>query len=96
MEIIRLEEEQEIMAEIEFPVTFDIKIIRVASTDANGKEELLEIFENVGVSHQNWRNKASSKGTYNSYTISVTIYNEIQMSSLYDRLKELEGVKWAV
>jgi putative lipoic acid-binding regulatory protein len=84
------------MSEIEFPVTFDIKIIRIAALDIKGKEEISEIFNKCKILHKNWRTKASSKGTYNSYTIAVTIDNENQMTLLYERLKELKGIKWAV
>ncbi|PLW93495.1 MAG: hypothetical protein C0591_14590 [Marinilabiliales bacterium] len=82
---------------IEFPVTFELKAVMVEEGDHSGNKEKLEtIFRKLKIKFQFVADKVSSKGTYISYTYTVTLDAQEQMDNLYDDLKRVEGLKFAL
>ncbi len=82
---------------IDFPVTFDLKAVMHGTvSDADNKERLVVVFDKLLVTHSFRRKKLSSKGTYVSFTYNVTLTSKQQMDLLYDALKRVEGLKFAL
>lgn len=82
---------------IEFPVTFQLKAVMVEDgKNAGNKEKLEAVFVNQEVTNCFISDKISSKGSYISYTYSVTLTSKEQMERMYDDLKTVEGLKFAL
>lgn len=82
---------------IEFPVTFELKAVMVEDGDhARNKEKLEAEFNKQQLVHQFVAEKVSSKGSYISYTYSITLDSKEQMEKLYEDLKGVEGLKFAL
>lgn len=82
---------------IEFPVNFELKAVMVESGDGAGNKVKLErIFKEQNVDHKYVSEKVSSKGSYISYTYSVTLTSKEQLDETYGALKNVEGLKFAV
>ena len=83
--------------EIEYPVNYDLKVIfETAETIDIQKRNLELVIEDAAVPHKFIRSRQSSKGKYVSLTVNITIDNKEQMQYLYQRLKLLPGIKFAV
>ena len=83
--------------EVKFPVNYDLKVI----LDNKGKNEddqaaIKEVLLANKVTHSNWRSKFSSNQKYISFTVNVSINSHEQMSSLYEGLKTIDGIKLAL
>jgi putative lipoic acid-binding regulatory protein len=84
-------------AKIEFPVTFDLKAVIVASiSNEENKKNLVGVFDILNVKNSYISNKKSSKGTYVSYNYKVTLKDKIQLEKLYSDLKNVPGLKFAL
>ncbi len=84
-------------AEIEFPVTFELKaVIDASDSDDDNKKKLTGVFNKMEVTNSYIGNKKSSKGTYVSYNYKVTFQNKEQMEKLYTELKSVPGLKFAI
>ena len=82
---------------IEFPVTFELKAVMVKSGDgAANKKKLEKVFSDQDVDYKYVAEKASSKGSYISYTYSVSMASKEQLDKTYGALKNVEGLKFAV
>lgn len=83
--------------EIEFPVTFQLKAVMTGTeNDEGNKEKLEKVFANLQISFSYNDKKISSKGSYTSYTYVVTLNDRQQMLKLYDDLKSIKELKFAV
>ncbi len=82
---------------IEFPVTFELKVVFDSSaTDDENKDELIKVFNKLDIGYSYNGNKKSSKGSYVSYNYKVTLQNKPQLEELYSDLKNLPGLKFAL
>ena len=82
---------------IEFPVTFELKAVMVESGDgAANKKKLEKVFSDQDVDYKYIAEKVSSKGSYISYTYSVSMASKDQLDKTYGALKNVEGLKFAV
>ncbi len=82
---------------IEFPVTFELKAVMVEDGNHAGNKEKLEaVFSKQHLVYKFVADKVSSKGSYVSYTYSITLDSKQQMEKLYEDLKEVEGLKFAL
>lgn len=82
---------------IEFPVTFELKAVMVKDGDHSGNKEKLEaVFNKQQINSHFVTEKISSKETYVSYTYRVTLKSKEQMEKLYNDLKGVEGLKFAL
>jgi len=82
---------------IEFPVTFELKAVMQGTIpDEENKKRLVAVFNKLKIKHDYRSKKASSKGTYNSFTFEVTLSSKKLMDQLYADLKNVEGLKFAL
>ncbi len=82
---------------IEFPVSFELKAVMVESgDDAGNKIKLERVFKEQNVDYKYVSEKVSSKGSYISYTYSVTLTSKEQLDKTYGALKNVEGLKFAL
>ena len=83
--------------EIEFPVTYQLKAVLIGTeNDDDNKEKLVSVFEQNEIPYQYHDKRVSSKGAYVSFTYIVTIQDKPQMSKLYEDLKAIKELKFAV
>ena len=82
---------------IEFPVTFTLKAVMDATIpDDDHIAALTEVFKLLDISH-NYKNKRlSTKGRYVSFTYLVTLVTKQQMENMYEKLKQIKGLKFAL
>ena len=84
-------------ADIDFPVSFDLKIIVVKDSSRESYiEDLGTVLRNIGIKHSNWREKPSSKGTYISYTVNVNVGSREIFDLMYVKFKELDYIKTVI
>jgi len=84
-------------AEIEFPVTFILKaVMDNLGTDDLNKETIVMVLDNQEIKNKYLNSKKSSKGTYTSYHYEVTLISKLQMETMYEQLKTLPGLKFAL
>ncbi len=82
---------------IEFPATFELKAVMVEVGDSVGnKNKLVTVFRKLQIKYRFVADKVSSKGTYVSYSYSITLDSKEQMDKLYVDLKDVEGLKFAL
>lgn len=82
---------------LNFPVTYHLKAVLEASLGEEQDKKNLEIvFTSVKVPHLFLDSKPSAKGNYISYTYKVTLQDEQQLQRLYDDLKSVAGLKFAL
>jgi putative lipoic acid-binding regulatory protein len=83
--------------EIEFPVTYELKAVMVNEDDMGESMKKLEaVFAKQKVVYKFVSEKISSKATYISYTYRVTLTTKLQMEEMYEGLKEIKGLKFAL
>jgi putative lipoic acid-binding regulatory protein len=83
--------------EIEYPVCYNLKVVLDTNETTEIQQRNIElVLEDVEVEYEFVSTKQSSKGSFVSYTINVTLQNKEQMEKLYTRLKLLPGIKFAV
>jgi len=84
-------------AKVEFPVTFDLKaVINTTISEKENMTNLVAVFDALKVNNSYIGNKKSSKGTYVSYNYKVTLISKSQLEKLYDDLKSVPGLKFAL
>ena len=80
-----------------FPQNFDIKVIVAASvTIDETKANLSRIFSDCKTVHSFVSARSSSKGNYITYTYNIDLDSQEQMNAVYDALKQLPGIKFAL
>ncbi len=82
---------------LEFPVTYELKVIFDKSLDQTVHQRNLElVMEDAAVEFSGIKFKPSRQGNYVSISVTITLDTEIQMHLLYRQLKLLPGIKMAV
>lgn len=82
---------------LKFPVSYRLKAVLEASLGEEQDRQNLEIvFDSLQVAYTFHDRRSSSKGNYISYTYQVTLHNRPQMLELYEKLKDVEGMKFAL
>lgn len=80
-----------------FPQNFDIKVIVAASVPVEeSKKNLSQVFSQCKVVHSFVNVKASTKGTYLNYCYNIDIESQEQMNLVYDALKQVPEIKFAL
>lgn len=83
--------------QINFPVTFNLKaVMEGTGSDAENKKKIIAVFTEFGIKNSYQEKKVSSKGTYTSFTFEVTLESKEEMEKLYARLKNVDGLKFAL
>lgn len=89
--------EGEDKAEINYPVNYDLKVIFASDEESGILQRNLElVLEDAEVPHEFVKVKNSRKGNFVSLTMNVTIDDAKQMGYLYERLKLLPGIRFAL
>lgn len=88
---------KETKGKLEFPVNFNLKVVM----ELNDKPELIQddiekLLDSLHVEHVFESLKTSNKGNFLSYTFQVNLLGQLQMSNMYDALKNLPGIKFAL
>ncbi|HEY9113823.1 MAG TPA: DUF493 domain-containing protein [Bacteroidales bacterium] len=80
-----------------YPVTYDLKAVMdgVEETEES-KTKIVKVLDQHKLNYHYKSKKHSSKGTYVSFTFQVTIESQQQMLEVYNDLKKLDGLKFAV
>ncbi|MDY0075897.1 MAG: DUF493 domain-containing protein [Bacteroidales bacterium] len=87
-------EEQE---QIEFPVSYEIKIIVTLKRSVIIiKDDIENLFHEVKTPYKFLYEKDSKKGTYTSLTYQITLLNKPHMDELYSGLNKIEDIKMAI
>lgn len=82
---------------LEFPATFQLKVVMVAtSTDDENKNKISSLLGSLKIVNNYINSKSSSKGTYISYHYNVTLISKSQMETMYQQLKSVPGLKFAI
>jgi putative lipoic acid-binding regulatory protein len=89
--------EQEEKQEIIFPQNFDIKVIVAASVPMEeSKANISQVFSTCKSVHSFVSTRASTKGSYITYTYNIDLDSQEQMNAVYDGLKQVPGIKFAL
>lgn len=88
---------KETQEKIKFPVSFNLKVVM----ETNDKPELIQgeiekLLDSLHVEHIFDSLRTSNKGNFLSYTFQVTLLGQMQMNNMYDALKSLHGIKFAL
>lgn len=77
---------------LEFPCVFAFKVMGVAGPDL--MQEVLSVIQQNAPGDYAPTVKPSSKGTYQSLSIPVTVNSKEQIESIYNALNKLESVRY--
>ena len=92
---IGLEQQQE--EKLLFPQNFDIKVIVAASVPVEeSKANIGHVFSACKVVHSFVSIRSSAKGNYITYTYNIDIESQAQMNAVYDALKQVPEIKFAL
>ena len=82
---------------IRFPQNFDIMVIVSATVPLEeSKKNISRAFSTCKAIHSFVSTRASSRGSYLTYTYNIDIENQEQMNAVYDALKDVSGIKFAL
>ena len=80
-----------------FPQNFDIKVIVAASVPSDeSKANISRVFTECRTVHSFVSARASAKGTYITYTYNIDLDSQEQMNAVYDALKTVPEIKFAL
>lgn len=80
-----------------FPQNFDIKVIVAASVSSDeSKANISRVFTECRTVHSFVSARASAKGTYITYTYNIDLDSQEQMNAVYDALKTVPEIKFAL
>lgn len=83
--------------QISFPVTFELKvIIDTALPEEVNKKNLERILTGLAIPFKPMGLRGSKAGNYSSYTYRVTIIDHPLLKALYEQLRDLPGIKFAI
>ena len=89
--------EQEPEEKLIFPQNFDIKVIVAASVPIEGsKANISRVFSECKTIHSFVSTRASTKGSYITYTYNIDLDSQEQMNAVYDGLKQVPEIKFAL
>ena len=89
--------EQEEKQEIIFPQNFDIKVILLASVPIEeSKANISRVFSKCKSVHSFVSTRASTKGSYITYTYNIDLDSQEQMNAVYEGLRQVPGIKFAL
>lgn len=82
---------------LKFPVTFNLKAVMIGTRfDDENKEEIVSVFKNLGIGYSYFDKKISKNGTYTSFTYKVTLTGKEQMYKMYEQLRAIKNLKFAL
>ena len=82
---------------ISFPVTFELKVILDATIpDETNTRNIEALLDELSIPNEFIRKRLSSSGRYMSFSYKVSFEDHKSMKDLYEKLKELPGIKFAI
>ena len=89
--------DQEAQEKLQFPQNFDIKVIVAASVPVEeSKTNISNVFSWCKVVHSFVNVRSSAKGNYITYTYNIDIESQAQMNAVYNALKQVPEIKFAL
>jgi len=89
--------EPEAKEKLIFPQNFDIKVIVAASVPVDeSRASISQVFSKCKVVHSFVSVRSSTKGNYITYTYNIDLDSQEQMDLVYDALKQVPGIKFAL
>ena len=89
--------EQESEEKIQFPQYFDIKVIVAAVIPIEeSKANISRVFSGCRAVHSFVSARASAKGNYITYTYNIDLDSLEQMNAVYEALKQVPEIKFAL
>ena len=83
--------------ELDFPVTFDLKVIMDGTVpDHDNKTDIARILYELEIPFSHWAKRLSTKGNYVRFSVSITLDSKEKMDELYDELRKIDSLKFAV
>ncbi len=83
--------------ELQFPVTYRLKtVLTTTLNEKENKKQLLYVFDELKLRYLYQSKNRSSKGTYVSFTYEITLNDRQTMNRLYELLKRIENLKFAL
>ena len=80
-----------------FPQNFDIKVIVAANVPIDEcKANISSVFSKCKAVHSFVNIRSSAKGNYITYTYNIDIESQEQMNAVYEALKHVPGIKFAL
>ena len=80
-----------------FPQNFDIKVIVAAIVPIEeSKANISRVFSDCKTVHSFVSARASAKGNYITYTYNIDLDSQEQMNAVYDALKKVPEIKFAL
>lgn len=80
-----------------FPQNFDIKVIVAASIPVEeSKANISRVFSECRTVYSFVNARASSKGSYITYTYNIDLDSQQQMNAVYEALKKVPEIKFAL
>lgn len=80
-----------------FPQNFDIKVIVAAKVPIeDSKANISHVFSECKAVHSFMSARASAKGNYITYTYNIDLDSQEQMNAVYDGLKNVPEIKFAL
>lgn len=80
-----------------FPQNFDIKVIVAATVPIEeSKANISRMFSECRTVHSFVSARASAKGNYITYTYNIDLESQEQMNAVYDALKQVPEIKFAL
>lgn len=92
---------------MEFPVSFDLKVIMEMKSKPGENEEppvileenrktLLCILNGLSIPHQEWRTRFSSERNYVSFSVGIILESQEKMDRLYEEMRKVPSIRFAV
>ena len=83
--------------EIEYPVTMALKVIMTTvASDAVNRSRITACLTDLSITPKGWRSKQGRGGNFVSYTVTITVPDEHIFHAIYNSLRSVEGVKYAI
>ena len=80
-----------------FPQNFDIKVIVAAIIPIEeSKANISRVFSGCKTVHHFLNARASAKGNYITYTYNIDLDSQEQMNAVYEALKQVPEIKFAL
>lgn len=82
---------------VKYPVTYKLKAVMDGTRfDDDNKQDIVNVLNDLDIKYSYLDKKLSSKGNYVSFTYKVTLDNKDQLYKMYEGLRALDSLKFAL
>ena len=83
--------------QLDFPVTFNLKAVMTGTRfDDENKQDIVSVFNQLKIPYTYLDKKVSKNGTYTSFTYKITLESKDQMYKMYEQLRAIDNLKFAL